>query len=276
MSIGFMQVIDFFTIFRAKKTAPPNTGSAEIMICSFLPYKILSKKVGNKYLEADDHKYDSAEDGCLACDAVAEALADVSSEEAETKGYKTDDDNRNESLDEGMCRNGEAHRESINRGGNALQENGFYGQLLACAFLAIVMLTFVDHLCSDEGEKSQSDPWNENRKSAKELKNSMYADPSDKRHKPLTNTECSRDHKALFSGHTGLCETVCQGDRKCVCRKTDAEKYAVKEEKETEIHIVTSVIYSFVVLSKTWILTSLIYIFRDFSFKFCKPTFQGF
>lgn len=220
------------------------------MICSFLPYEILSKKVGDEYLKADDHKDDSAKDVCLACDTVTEALAYVSSEEAEAEGYKADDDNRNESLDEGMCRNGEAHRKSINRGSNALKENGFYGQLLACAFLAIVVLALVDHLCSDKGKKSQRDPWNENRKSAEEFENSMYADPSDKGHNSLTNSECSRDHKALFSGHTGLCETVCQGDRKGVCRQTYAEKYAVKEEKEAEIHIVTSVLCSFVVLSK--------------------------
>lgn len=101
-------------------------------------------------LDANANKDDTAENGCLACNFVAEGLADVEAAEAESEGNKTDDHNRNESLDEAMVSNGEAYRKSIYGGGNALENYRLGCKLCARAFLTLVLSALVDHLAAYE------------------------------------------------------------------------------------------------------------------------------
>ena len=101
-------------------------------------------------LDADKDENNTTEDGCLACDFIAELFAYKSSKITSNKGDNTDDDNAYKCLDKSVRGNGKAYGKSIDRGCNSLHENHFRGDLTACAFLALAVASFVDHLSADE------------------------------------------------------------------------------------------------------------------------------
>ena len=112
------------------------------------------ESLDDEYLDADDYEDDAAEDGCLACDLVAEGFSDVDATEAETKGDETDDENGYKRFKEGVICNGEAYGESVDRGCDTLKDNCLGGELCARAFLFSTLDAFVDHLTADESEQT--------------------------------------------------------------------------------------------------------------------------
>lgn len=169
----------------------------------------LSEQRAYKNLDTDANKDYAAKNGCLACDFVAEGLADVEAAEAEGKGDNSDDQNRNKSLNEAMVSDGEADRKSVYRCGYALKDYSFCGKLCACTFLALVLSALVDHFAAYEGKQTESDPRNKHREAVKHLDDSMYANPTDKRHKSLEDTEGTCNFYAFFLAHTRLGKAVC-------------------------------------------------------------------
>ena len=101
-------------------------------------------------LDADKDQNNTAENGCLACDLVAEFLADQSAEIASHEGNNADDNNADKRLDKSVRSDGKAYGEGVYRGCNSLYENHFRGDLTACAFLALAVASLVDHLSTDE------------------------------------------------------------------------------------------------------------------------------
>ena len=103
-----------------------------------------------KDLNADKDENNTAEDGCLTCDFIAEFLSYQCAEIASHEGNNADDNNADKRLDKSVRSDGKAYGEGVYRGGNSLHENHFRGDLAACAFLALAVASLVDHLCADE------------------------------------------------------------------------------------------------------------------------------
>ena len=96
--------------------------------------------------------------------------------------------------------------------------------------------SFVEkHFGADEEQQYESYPRDEALKNGKCLNHGVDAEPADKRHEKLENSEdsCNENHPARF--HAAFIKSVGKRNGKCVHRKTDSKTNAC--DKKGKIHL---------------------------------------
>ena len=184
----------------------------------------------NKDFKTDKDQDRAAEDSRFSRQSRARLLADSDARKADEEGDGANEQTGKQCLHTIVIGDGKAYRQRVDRGGNALDQQGAN----TCRGLVLLgILAFdalVKHFAADKAQQGESDPRNTLFKCAEDLGNGGYADPADHGHGKLKQRENTRHaaHFAFF--HFGFVHTVGERGGEGVHGKTDAEHDACKKE----------------------------------------------
>ena len=190
---------------------------------------------GNENFKTDADEDDAAEDGGFAGELGAELFADGKAGFTDEEGDGRHDEGADQCHEPAVLRDGEAHRQRVDAGGDALHEECARAQL--SGFLGLFALDALnEHFAADIAQQDEGDPGDELFKRREQLHDGVDADPARHGHDGLKDAEGACDLDAPAAGHLRVMQTVCHRDGKRIHGKAHTQQGAVEEKQKTPFH----------------------------------------
>lgn len=195
-----------------------------------------AEKVLENDLHTDGDQNHTAQNGGFSGQESAEPSSEAQTAQTDKEGYDTDDQRLHQSEHKAVIGDGEAHRQSVDGGGHALDHQSVKAHS-GRRFLVLAMVkAFPNHLAADDEQQDQGDPGDERLRGPEGGGDGVHADPAQQRHQRLKDPKGAGDLDHLAPRHMGRAQTVGHGDGKRIHGESHAKEYAVEKEHGGPAH----------------------------------------